>query len=209
MTGPVHKGIINDAGISFSGHTEFFAKRCHVPQSLMLFVTPQTKVALATTHLPLTEVPHAITSEKLKTLLRLLHHELSTTFRLTQPRIIVCGLNPHAGEQGHLGREEIEVITPALEELRKNSFNITGPFPADTIFTPHRLQECDAVFAMYHDQALPVVKYMSFGHAVNVTLGLPYVRTSVDHGVALDVAGTGRADAGSMAEAIKLALALI
>ncbi len=208
VTGPVHKGIINDAGIAFSGHTEFFAERSHAIQSIMLFVTPQTKVALATTHLALADVPRAITADKLKTLIRLLHAELTNKFKLTNPRIIVCGLNPHAGEQGHLGREEIEVITPVLNILRKEQLNVVGPLPADTIFTEQRLRECDAVLAMYHDQALPVVKYMSFGHAVNVTLGLPYIRTSVDHGVALDVAGTEHANASSLASAIKLAITL-
>lgn len=208
VTAPIHKGIINEAGIVFTGHTEFFAERAKVSQSIMLFVTPQTKVALATTHLPLAEVPRAITQDKLKTILRLFQLELSEKFRLTNPRIFVCGLNPHAGEQGYLGREEVEIISPALQELRKEQINVIGPLPADTIFTDHRLRECDAVLAMYHDQALPVVKYMSFGQAVNVTLGLPYIRTSVDHGVALDVAGTAQADARSLAEAIKLAVHL-
>src|SRR5579872_4514760 len=209
VTGPVHKGIINEAGVVFTGHTEFLAERSKVNQSIMLFVTPQTKVALATTHLALADVPRAITQNKLKTILRLLQLELCQKFRLTNPKILVCGLNPHAGEQGHLGREEIEIISPALQELRKEQINVIGPLPADTIFTDNRLRECDAVLAMYHDQALPVVKYMSFGHAVNVTLGLPYIRTSVDHGVALDVAGTMHADASSLAEAVKLAIKLV
>jgi len=208
VTGPVHKGIINDAGISFTGHTEFLAKLSDAPQSIMLFVTPQTKVALATTHLPLSDVPRAITKDKLQKLLRLLQRELGEKFGITHPRIAVCGLNPHAGEQGHLGREEIDVISPALEELRQENINIIGPVPADTVFTEHSLENCDVILAMYHDQALPVVKYMSFGRAVNVTLGLPYVRTSVDHGVALDVAGTAGANAESLAEAIKLAIKL-
>jgi 4-hydroxythreonine-4-phosphate dehydrogenase len=208
VTGPVSKGIINDAGIPFSGHTEFFAENAGITQSLMLFVTPQTKVALATTHLALADVPRAITAEKLKNVLRLLHVELSKKFGLTDPKILVCGLNPHAGEHGHLGREEIQIISPALSDLRKENLQVLGPLPADTIFTEHRLKACDAVLAMYHDQALPVVKYMSFGKAVNVTLGLPFIRTSVDHGVALDVAGTGRADAGSMMEAVMLAVRL-
>lgn len=208
VTGPVHKGIINDAGISFTGHTEFLAKLSQIPQSIMLFVTPQTKVALATTHLALADVPQAITKDKLQKLLRLLQLELGEKFGITHPRIAVCGLNPHAGEQGHLGREEIDVISPALEELRKENIHVIGPVPADTIFTEHSLEKCDVILAMYHDQALPVVKYMSFGRAVNVTLGLPYVRTSVDHGVALDVAGTESANADSLAEAIKLAITL-
>lgn len=208
VTGPVHKGIINDAGFAFTGHTEFLAKKSGVHQSLMLFVTSQAKVALATTHLPLAKVPESITQEKLKNILQLLHLELSQKFGLTHPRILVCGLNPHAGEQGHFGHEERDIISPVLDELRSQSINVIGPLPADTIFTDHRLRECDAILAMYHDQALPVVKYMSFGHAVNVTLGLPFIRTSVDHGVALDVAGTVKADETSLAEAIKLAISL-
>ncbi len=208
VTGPVHKGVINEAGIPFTGHTEFFARQSGKNLSLMLFVTPQTKVALMTTHLPLSKVPAAITQEKLRATLQLLYSELSQKFGLTHPRMTVCGLNPHAGEQGHLGREEIDIISPVLNELRNQNRNITGPVPADTVFTDQSLQTCDAVLAMYHDQALPVVKYMSFGHAVNVTLGLPYIRTSVDHGVALDVAGTQKADESSLVEAIKLAIAL-
>lgn len=208
VTGPVHKGILNEAGIAFTGHTEFFAEKAGCPLSLMLFVTPETKVALATTHLALRDVPNSITSHKIKTVLRLLHSELQKKFNLADPTILVCGLNPHAGEHGHLGREEIDIIAPALIELQKENLAVLGPLPADTVFTHHRLQKADAVLAMYHDQALPVVKYMSFGHAVNVTLGLPYIRTSVDHGVALDVAGTGHADAGSLKEALALAIKL-
>lgn len=209
VTGPVHKGIINDAGIPFSGHTEFFAHRCHAAETIMLFVTPQTKVALATTHLALADVPRALTQQKIISILRLLDLELINKFGLTNPTILVCGLNPHAGEQGHLGREEIDIITPALEKLRAENKRIIGPLPADTLFTEYRLREGDAVLAMYHDQALPVVKYMSFGHAVNVTLGLPFVRTSVDHGVALDAAGTAKANAESMVHAVQLAIDLI
>lgn len=208
VTGPVHKGVINDAGIAFTGHTEFFARQSGVNLSLMLFVTQQTKVALMTTHLPLCKVSESITQEKLKNVLQLLQHELANKFKLTDPRILVCGLNPHAGEQGHMGREEIDTISPVIHELQKNKMNVVGPVPADTVFTEHRLKECDAILAMYHDQALPVVKYMSFGHAVNVTLGLPYIRTSVDHGVALDVAGTEKADEMSLIEAVKLAIKL-
>ncbi len=208
VTGPVHKGIINDANIFFRGHTEFFAERCQVKQPIMLFVTDETKVALVTTHLALADVPRAITQEKLKNVLRILHLELCNKFGLTKPRILVCGLNPHAGEQGHLGREEIDVIEPALNDLRLEKLNVIGPLPADTIFTEKNLSEADAVLAMYHDQALPVVKYMGFGHAVNVTLALPFIRTSVDHGTALDIAGTGQADAGSLAAALGLAIRL-
>ncbi|HSW94265.1 MAG TPA: 4-hydroxythreonine-4-phosphate dehydrogenase PdxA [Gammaproteobacteria bacterium] len=209
VTGPVHKGILNEAGIVFSGHTEFFAEKAGCALPLMLFVTPETKVALATTHLALRDVPGAITSQKIKTVLRLLHTELQNKFNLPHPKMLVCGLNPHAGENGHLGREEIDIIAPALLELRKENINAVGPLSADTVFTHHGLQHADAVLAMYHDQALPVVKYMSFGRAVNVTLGLPYIRTSVDHGVALDVAGTGRSDPGSLMEALALAIKLL
>lgn len=208
VTGPVHKGIMNEANISFTGHTEFLAKRCQVKQSLMLFVTPQTKVALATTHLPLAKVPQAITIEKLKTTLQILHSELKKRFGLTHPKILVCGLNPHAGEQGHLGREEIDIISPALQQLRDEQIHVLGPLPADTVFTENVLKTVDAVLAMYHDQALPVVKHMGFHQAVNVTLGLPIIRTSVDHGTALDIAGTGQADERSLGAALNLAIKL-
>lgn len=208
VTGPVHKAIMNDAHIAFSGHTEFFAERSGIDQPVMLFVTNKMKVALLTTHLPLSKVPSAITRDKLKNVLRILHSELCKKFNLTHPKILVCGLNPHAGEQGHLGREEIDIIEPALNELRKEKMNITGPLSADTVFTEKYLQTADAVLAMYHDQALPVVKYVGFGNAVNVTLGLPFIRTSVDHGTALDVAGTLRADSGSFARALELAIKL-
>ncbi len=208
VTGPVQKSIMNDAGIAFSGHTEFFADYCHVPQTVMLFVVDQLKVALATTHLPLAKVSAAINKNKLQTALTILRNELIKKFHINDPRILVCGLNPHAGENGHLGREEIDVITPALNELRAQQFQLIGPLPADTIFTPAILQQADVVLAMYHDQALPLVKYLGFGHAVNVTLGLPFIRTSVDHGTALDMAGTGKADAGSLLAAVKLAVEL-
>lgn len=208
VTGPVHKGILNTAGFAFSGHTEFLAARCQAAHPLMLFVVPQTKVALVTTHLPLAAVPAAITQEKLLTTLQILHAELIRKFQLDDPTILVCGLNPHAGEQGYLGREEIEIIAPALAAARAADINVIGPLPADTIFTHRQLATADAVLAMYHDQALSVVKYMSFGHAVNVTLGLPIIRTSVDHGTALDVAGTLQADAGSLHAAVKLAITL-
>jgi len=209
VTGPVHKGIMNDANFDFSGHTEFLAQRCKSSQSVMLFVTPEIKVALLTTHLPLSQVPTAVTAEKLQQVLRILHIELSKKFGLSDPKIIVCGLNPHAGEQGHLGREEIDIIEPALEQLRREKMQLIGPLPADTAFTKSQLQRADAILAMYHDQALPVVKYSGFEHAVNVTLGLPIIRTSVDHGTALDLAGTGQADAGSLKSAIALAIDLL
>lgn len=221
VTGPVHKGVINQANISFSGHTEFFAERAKVKSTVMLFVVQSIrgsfadeprndeaslKVALVTTHLALSAVPTAITTEKLRDTITLLHQALKQQFQIEQPHIAVCGLNPHAGENGYLGREEIDVITPTLNELNQNGFQLVGPLSADTMFTPKQLKQVDAVVAMYHDQALPLVKYIGFGHAVNMTLGLPFIRTSVDHGTALDVAGTGQADAGSMMAALKLAL---
>jgi len=209
VTGPVHKGVINQAGYHFSGHTEFFANLCKVKQTIMLFVVDQFKVALATTHLPLKNVPQAITRDGLKILLSLLNAELKKYFRIEKPQIYVCGLNPHAGEEGYLGREEIEVITPALDELRQQGLKLFGPLSADTIFTPKFLEKADAILAMYHDQALPIVKHIGFGHAVNVTLGLPFIRTSVDHGTAVDIAGSGKADAGSMRAAMELAIAML
>jgi 4-hydroxythreonine-4-phosphate dehydrogenase len=208
VTGPVHKSILNDAGIAFTGHTEFLANYCGASQVLMFFMVDNMKVALATTHIPLAAVSKAITTEKLCSQLQLLHTELQNKFNIAAPKILVCGLNPHAGEAGHLGREEIEVITPALKKLRADNINVVGPLPADTIFTKHVLANADAVFAMYHDQALPVIKYLGFERAVNVTLGLPIIRTSVDHGTALDVAGTIAADAGSLIAAVKLAIQL-
>lgn len=208
VTGPVNKSVINEAGIAFTGHTEFFAQQCRVNQTVMLFVVDDLKVALATTHLPLSQVPGAIQKETLRLVLITLNEGLKKQFSLAAPRILVCGLNPHAGENGYLGREEIDIITPLLVELRKQGYLLQGPLPADTIFTPKHLQQADAVLAMYHDQALPLVKYIGFNHAVNVTLGLPFIRTSVDHGTALDIAATGRADTGSMEAAIKLAIKL-
>ncbi len=209
VTGAVHKAVINDAGIPFSGHTEFLAQRCDAEQVLMLFVVDQLKVAIATTHISLADVPKKITVELLVNKLRLLHSELKKHFLQNNPHILVCGLNPHAGESGHLGLEEIEIITPALNILRSENINVTGPLPADTIFTEKYLKSADAIFAMYHDQALPVVKYLGFDRAVNVTLGLPIIRTSVDHGTALDIAGTGKANAGSLFAAIRLATSLL
>lgn len=206
VTAPVHKGVINDAGIPFSGHTEFFAAHCRVARTLMLFVCDAFKVALATTHLPLSQVPAAITPLCLTQAITLLNDGLKQWFNKPAPRLLICGLNPHAGEDGHLGREELDVMIPCLNELKNRGLWLKGPVSADTAFTPHSLTNIDAVLAMYHDQALPLVKYASFGHAVNVTLGLPFLRTSVDHGTALDVAGTGRADAGSLLAALNLVI---
>lgn len=208
VTAPVQKSIINDSGVAFSGHTEYLAQRTGAALPVMMLVADRLRVALATTHLPLAAVSSAITPQLLEQVLRILDHDLRTRFNLRAPRILVCGLNPHAGESGHLGREEIEIITPALVALRGQGLQLTGPVPADTAFTPHQLEKADAVLAMYHDQGLPVLKYAGFGNAVNVTLGLPIVRTSVDHGTALDLAGTGNADAGSLVAALELAIQL-
>jgi len=205
VTGPVHKGIINDAGINFSGHTEFFAKLTQTEHVVMMLTTDKLRVALATTHIPLANVAQAITQEKLIQIIQVLNHDLKKYFAIPKPRINVCGLNPHAGEQGHLGREEIEIIIPVLERLRAQGIQLNGPLPADTLFTPQALQHCDVVLAMYHDQGLPVLKHQGFGRAVNVTLGLPIIRTSVDHGTALSLAGSGKADSGSLQAALSLA----
>lgn len=207
VTAPVHKGIINDAGVAFTGHTEFFADlaQCAV---VMMLVAADLRVALATTHLPLRAVADAIQSKPLERTLRIMHADLLSKFALKQPRILVLGLNPHAGEGGHLGREEIDIIIPILQKLRAEGMNLIGPMPADTAFLPRELKQCDAVLAMYHDQGLPVLKHAGFGSAVNITLGLPWIRTSVDHGTALDLAGTGRADAGSLIAATRLAIEL-
>ncbi len=207
-TAPVHKGVINDAGIAFTGHTEFLADRLHAPQVVMMLVGGGMRVALATTHLALHEVAAAITRDGLERTLRVLQHDLITRFAIPCPRIIVAGLNPHAGESGHLGREEIDVIVPVLERLRKEGFDLTGPLPADTLFHPDRLAQCDCVLAMYHDQGLPVLKYASFGTGINITLGLPIIRTSVDHGTALELAGSGKAKVESLIAAIELAAEL-
>ncbi|MDX1458803.1 MAG: 4-hydroxythreonine-4-phosphate dehydrogenase PdxA [Marinobacter sp.] len=206
VTAPVHKGVINDAGMAFSGHTEFLQEMCGVERVVMMLATEELRVALVTTHLPLKDVAAAITPERLTQVTRILDQDLRTFFGLEHPRILVAGLNPHAGEGGHLGREELEVIEPTLEMLRQDGLQLIGPLPADTLFTPHWLQDADAVLAMYHDQGLPVLKFQGFGRAVNITLGLPIVRTSVDHGTALDLAGTGKADAGSLHTAIAVAL---
>ncbi|MGA0840186.1 MAG: 4-hydroxythreonine-4-phosphate dehydrogenase PdxA, partial [Pseudomonadales bacterium] len=205
VTGPVQKSVINDAGVPFSGHTEFFCEHAGVHDVLMLLVAKTLRVALATTHMPLRAVPDAITVPLLERRLELLLHGLRTRFRIPAPRVLVAGLNPHAGESGHLGREEIEVIQPVVQQFRERGECLEGPLPADTLFTHQYLQQADAVLAMYHDQGLPVLKHAGFGEAVNVTLGLPYVRTSVDHGTALDLAGSGRAHSGSLAAAIALA----
>ena len=206
VTGPVHKGIINQAGVPFSGHTEFFANHSNTSDVVMLLATEGLQVALVTTHIPLQYVSKAITPERLAKVTNILHSELQVKFGIKQPKILVCGLNPHAGEGGHLGREEIEVIEPTLEVLREQGMNLVGPLPADTLFQHKYLDDADAVLAMYHDQGLPVLKYKGFGKAVNITLGLPYVRTSVDHGTALDLAGSGQADTGSMNVAISHAI---
>ena len=205
VTAPVHKGIINDAGIPFSGHTEFLAEQTGTERVVMMLVGGGMRVALATTHLALKDVPAAITASLLENLLRIIQHDLQVRFGITQPRILVAGLNPHAGEGGYLGREEIEVMIPVLDKLRAAGMNVSAPLPADTLFTPDKLANCDCVLSMYHDQGLPVLKHASFGQGVNVTLGLPFIRTSVDHGTALDLAGTGKADSGSLREAIRLA----
>lgn len=205
VTAPVHKGIINDAGIPFTGHTEFLAEQTGTKRVVMMLVGGGMRVALATTHLALKDVPAAITAALLENVLRIIRHDLRHRFGIAQPRILVAGLNPHAGEGGYLGREEIEVMIPVLDKLRAEGMNVSAPLPADTLFTPHKLAQCDCVLSMYHDQGLPVLKHASFGRGVNVTLGLPIIRTSVDHGTALDLAGTGEADSGSLLEAIKLA----
>ncbi|MDX6916694.1 4-hydroxythreonine-4-phosphate dehydrogenase PdxA [Pectobacterium carotovorum] len=209
ITGPVHKGIINDAGVPFSGHTEFFADRSGCDRVVMMLATEELRVALATTHLPLAAVSAAITRQSLHEVITILHHDLQTKFGLAQPQIYVCGLNPHAGEGGHMGREELDVINPALDELRQQGITLVGPLPADTLFQPKYLQHADAVLAMYHDQGLPVLKYQGFGRAVNITLGLPFIRTSVDHGTALELAATGSADPGSFITALNLAIKMI
>ena len=208
VTAPVHKGIINEAGIEFTGHTEFIAGLTG-GYPVMMLATEGLRVALATTHLPLAAVSSAITAESLETVLRVLHADLASRFGIVDPRILVCGLNPHAGEGGHLGREELLIIEPVLESLRQEGVNVRGPLPADTLFLPKYLDYADAVLAMYHDQGLPVLKYAGFGRAVNITLGLPIIRTSVDHGTALDLAGTGRIESGSLEFAIETAIAMV
>ena len=209
VTAPVHKGIINDAGIAFTGHTEFLAERTGTPHVVMMLIGGGLRVALATTHLAVKDIARHITPAGLEQTLRVLQRDLTMRFGITEPRIAVTGLNPHAGESGHLGGEEIEIIIPLLERLSREGMRVSGPLPADTLFNPARLRNFDCVLAMYHDQGLPVLKYASFGSGVNVTLGLPIIRTSVDHGTALELAGSGKADAGSLCAAIELAAMLV
>jgi 4-hydroxythreonine-4-phosphate dehydrogenase len=212
VTAPVQKSVINDAGVAFTGHTEYLAARAKAPQVVMMLAGDTAhgplRVALATTHLPLAEVPRALSVDGLLQVMQVLVHDLKRRFGVARPRIAVTGLNPHAGEGGYLGREEIEVIAPAVARMRSAGHAVDGPLPADTLFVPSIAQRYDAVLAMFHDQGLPVLKYATFGHGVNITLGLPFIRTSVDHGTALDVAGTGHADAGSMRAALALAVQL-
>lgn len=205
VTGPVNKAVINDAGIAFDGHTGYLAAATHGGEPVMMLACPGLRVALASVHIPLSQVPAAITQHGLQHTLKILDHDLRTRFGIAQPRILVAGLNPHAGESGYLGREDIEVIEPVIRKLRATGMQLTGPLPADTLFTPDKLAHCDAVLAMYHDQGLPVIKHLGFGQTVNVTLGLPIIRTSVDHGTALDIAGTDRVDSGSLHAALGMA----
>lgn len=207
VTGPVHKGIINDAGIPFSGHTEFLAATTHTPHVVMMLATEGLRVALVTTHLPLSAVAETITAKLLEDTLRILEQDLHQRLGIKQPRILVCGLNPHAGEGGHLGHEELDFIEPVIQKLcQTEQFNLLGPVPADTAFTPGRMKEADVILTMYHDQGLPVLKHLGFGRAVNITLGLPFLRTSVDHGTALELAGSGQADTGSLEAAFGMAV---
>jgi 4-hydroxythreonine-4-phosphate dehydrogenase len=208
VTGPVHKGIINDAGISFTGHTEFLAQYCGVKLTVMMLATEGLRVALVTTHIPLSKVPSAITKTLLGDILTILHNDLISKFGIENPTILVCGLNPHAGESGHLGREEIEIIEPVLQEMQIQGLDLIGPLPADTLFTAKYLDHADAVLAMYHDQGLPVLKFKGFGDSCNITLGLPMIRTSVDHGTAIDLAGKGLANTGSLFNAINTAVTM-
>lgn len=205
VTAPVQKSVINEAGIAFSGHTEFLQELCGVEKVVMMLACPDLKVALATTHLPLRQVPDAITPELLKQVIRITHQDLQRHFAIQSPRLLVTGLNPHAGENGYLGREEIDIINPTLAQLRAEGLNVSDALAADTLFTPENLAQSDAVLAMYHDQGLPVLKAKGFGEAVNITLGLPIIRTSVDHGTALHLAGTGQAKVGSLLAALKMA----
>ena len=208
VTAPLHKGVINEAGIPFTGHTEYLAALTHAPLPVMMLTAGELRVALATTHLPLRQVSDAITPASLTQVLEILHHDLQQKFAIPNPHILVCGLNPHAGEGGHLGTEELDTIIPVMQQLQQRGMNLTGPLPADTLFTPRHLQGADAVLAMYHDQGLPVLKHAGFGKAINITLGLPIIRTSVDHGTALHLAGTGQAETGSLRAAIDLAVQL-
>ncbi len=213
VTAPVHKGVINDGGVPFTGHTEYLAERTHTPRVVMMLAGPvawgELRVALVTTHLPLAAVPAALTRESVVQTVEIVVRDLTARYGIAQPRIALCGLNPHAGESGHLGREEIDVIAPAIETLRQRGLRVEGPFPADTIFVPDHARGFDVIVAMYHDQGLAPLKFATFGGGVNITLGLPFVRTSVDHGTALDLAGTGRADASSLRAALALAVRLV
>jgi 4-hydroxythreonine-4-phosphate dehydrogenase len=208
VTGPVHKGLINKSGIAFSGHTEYFANQANCTDVVMMLATEGLRVALVTTHIPLAYVSKAITAERLQKVTRILNTDLINKFGITEPKIYVCGINPHAGEDGHLGREEIDVMIPALAVLKEEGIKVIGPLPADTIFQEKYLSDADAILTMYHDQGLPVLKYKGFGSSVNITLGLPFIRTSVDHGTALELAGTNLADSGSFIEAITTAIKL-
>ena len=205
VTGPIQKSVINDAGINFSGHTEFLQEIAGVPKVVMMLASTKLRVALVTTHLPLRKVPDEITETNLQQTINILHRDLATRFGIKQPHILIAGLNPHAGESGHLGTEENEIIEPVVEQLRQQGMSLEGPLPADTLFTEKYLARADAVLAMYHDQGLPVLKSLSFGDSVNLTLGLPFVRTSVDHGTALDIAGSGEANEQSLLTAINMA----
>ena len=209
VTAPVHKGIINDAGITFSGHTELIAQVCKIEQPVMMLANKQLRVALITTHLPLQAVPAAINAARIRRIIHTVNDDLQAKFAIESPRILVCGLNPHAGEDGHMGREEIDVISPCLDTLKQEGIRLTGPVPADTAFTPHMLANADVVVAMYHDQGLPVIKAQGFGEIVNITLGLPIIRTSVDHGTALDLAASGKANEGSLLAAIEQAKMMV
>jgi len=205
VTGPLHKGVINDAGISFSGHTEYLAERTKAPLPVMMLATSSLRVALITTHLPLKDVSNAITEGLIMQICEIVDHDLRTKYGIHKPTLLICGLNPHAGEDGHLGMEEIDTITPALNKLRSKGIDAIGPLPADTLFTPKYLASADIAIAMYHDQGLPVLKSQGFGEAANITLGLPIIRTSVDHGTAFDLAGSGKADTGSLLTALTVA----
>lgn len=209
ITGPIHKGIINQSGIPFTGHTEYLAQKTATEKVVMMLATEEMRVALATTHLPLKDVSYAITKESLKQVIQILNDDLIKKFSIKNPHILICGLNPHAGEDGHLGREELDTIIPVIEQLKQQGLNLTGPLAADTLFNKKNLSQADAVLAMYHDQGLPVLKYQGFGQAVNITLGLPIIRTSVDHGTALDLAATGKASTGSLHYAINTARQMI
>lgn len=209
VTGPVQKSVINDAGVDFTGHTDYLARACNCDNVVMMLATGDLRVALATVHIPLARVSVSLTIPGLSSTLGIVHAAMRDQFGINNPRILVCGLNPHAGEHGHLGREEIEVIQPVIETLSKQGMSVTGPYPADTVFTPNMLAQGDVVVAMYHDQGLPVLKYKGFGSAVNITLGLPLIRTSVDHGTALDIAGSGSASSASLIQALNIASSLV